>query len=49
MSFDLDDEENEATRKMNGASKERKDENHLDKASVKEIWTRTLYLNISMA
>lgn len=27
MSFDLDDEENEATRKMNGASKERKDEN----------------------
>ena len=27
MAFDLDDEENEATRKMNGASKERKDEN----------------------
>lgn len=27
MAFDLDDEENEATRKMNGASKERKEEN----------------------
>ena len=27
MAFDLDDEENKATRKMNGASKERKDEN----------------------
>lgn len=27
MAFDLDDEENKATRKMNGASKERKEEN----------------------
>ena len=25
MAFDLDDEENEATRKMNGASKEKKE------------------------
>lgn len=27
MAFDLDDEENEATRKMNGASKESRDKN----------------------
>lgn len=38
MAFDLDDEENEATRKMNGASKERKDENmELSKENIDKL------------